>query len=126
MERREKSPDEKPGEEKSRPELDLPRELRPFVDEDGKLAQWPAKQKTQRMAAAYLASRFEPGRNYNEAEVNELLNQWHTFEDWALLRRVLFDWKYLDRESDCSRYWLRTDRPARPGQASDPATTSSA
>ena len=87
----------------------LPRELRPFVDPDGRLRQWPTKQKTQRMAAAMLASRFEPGRVYNEREVNELLLEWHTFGDWALLRRVLFDWGHLDRESDGSRYWLHAE-----------------
>ena len=95
----------------------IPRELRPFLDEQGRLRQWPAKQKTQRMAAACLAARFEPGRDYNERQVNELLLEWHTFEDWALLRRVLYDWGYLDRERDGSRYWLRTEAAAGPGGA---------
>jgi len=85
----------------------LPRELRPFVDDDGRIKQWPVRQKVQRMAIAYLAARFEPGRDYHEREVNELLLRWHTFGDWALLRRLLFDWRFLDRESDGSRYWLR-------------------
>jgi hypothetical protein len=84
----------------------LPRELRPFVNDDGRLTQWPTKQKTQRMAAAYLAERFEPGREYREKEVNELLMDWHTFADWALLRRVLCDWRYMERESDGTRYRL--------------------
>jgi hypothetical protein len=99
----------------------LPRELRPFVDEAGRLKQWPVKQKVQRMAAAYLAARFEAGRAYSEREVNELLVEWHTFEDWALLRRVLFDWEFLDRESDGSRYWLR-DRTGRPDLGALPAS----
>jgi hypothetical protein len=87
----------------------LPRELRPFVDEAGRLRQWPTKQKTQRMAVAILARLFEPGRVYNERQVNELLLGWHTFGDWALLRRMLFDWGYLDRKSDGSRYWRRAE-----------------
>jgi hypothetical protein len=84
----------------------LPRELRPFINDDGRLTQWPSKQKTQRMAAAYLAERFEPGREYGEKEVNELLMDWHTFADWALLRRVLCDWRYMERESNGTRYRL--------------------
>ena len=84
----------------------LPRELRPFVADDGRLTQWPTKQKTQRMAATYLAARFEPGREYSEKEVNELLMDWHTFADWALLRRVLCDWRYMERESNGTRYRL--------------------
>lgn len=89
------------------PEL-LPRELRPFVDETGRLTQWPVRQKVQRMAAAYLATRFEPGREYSEREVNQRLLDWHTFGDWALLRRVLFDWGHMDRERDGTRYRLRS------------------
>lgn len=60
-----------------------------------------------------LARRFEPGREYSEKEVNALLQDGHTFADWALLRRVLFDWRFLDREPDGSRYRLRTDAAER-------------
>jgi hypothetical protein len=85
----------------------LPGPLRPFVDADGRIRQWPARQKVQRMAVALLARRFESGRDYTEADVNALLLDGHTFGDWALLRRLLYDWRFLDRESDGSRYWLR-------------------
>jgi len=125
MEREEKSP-EKPRGEDTREHLDLPRELRPFMDDQGKLKQWPTKQKTQRMAVAYLAARFEPDRIYNEKQVNELLNEWHTFEDWALLRRVMFDWGYLNRESDGSKYWLRPRAGQLPGAELGSAGTSPA
>ena len=84
-----------------------PRELRPFVDAHGRLFQWPVRQKIQRMAAAYLATRFETGREYSEREVNDLLSEWHTFGDWALLRRVLCDWGYMKRESNGTRYRLQ-------------------
>ena len=87
---------------------DLPRGLRPFVDQEGRLIQWPSRFKLQQMAAALLATRFEPGRNYVEKEVNAVLVEWHTFGDWALLRRLLFDWGHMDREADGTRYRLRT------------------
>ena len=86
---------------------DLPRPLRPFIDAEGRVRQWPSRMKVQRMAAALLARRFEPGRDYTETEVNMVLLDGHTFADWALLRRVLCDWRFLDRESDGSRYWVR-------------------
>lgn len=89
----------------------LPRELRPFVDEDGRLNRWPSRHKVQRMAATLLAARFERGREYTEAEVNFLLIESHTFGDWAIIRRSLVDWRYLDRESNGSRYRLRDDAP---------------
>jgi hypothetical protein len=92
----------------------LPRELRPFVNEDGRITQWPTRQKVQRMAIAYLATKFEPGREYSEREVNERLMDWHTFADWALLRRLLYDWSYMDRESNGTRYRLRHSAPVEP------------
>jgi len=84
----------------------LPRELRPFVDDEGRLIQWPVKQKVQRMATDYLATHFEKGRVYSEKEVNQRLLEWHTFGDWALLRRLLCDWRYMERERDGTRYRL--------------------
>jgi len=89
----------------------LPRELRPFVDDDGRLRQWPARYKVQRMATDYLAARFQPGREYSEREMNERLLDLHTFGDWALLRRLLCDWRYMDREPDGTRYRLRPASP---------------
>jgi hypothetical protein len=85
----------------------VPRELRPFVDGEGRLVQWPARQKVQRQAIGYLASQFTAGTEYHERDVNDLLCRWHTFGDWALLRRLLFNWGHMDREPDGTRYRLR-------------------
>ncbi len=101
-----------------------PRELRPFLDEAGRLTRWPSRRKVQRMALAHLASRFERDREYTESEVNFLLMDWHSFGDWALLRRALCDWKYLDRESDGTRYRLRPAPPAEADEAHGPARPS--
>ena len=98
-----------------------PRELRPFLDDQGRLTAWPARQKVQRMAATWLAQRFEPGREYSEREVNELLSDGHTFADWALLRRMLYDWSYIDRESNGTRYRLRPQPPTTDAGAAAPA-----
>ena len=103
---------------------DLPRPLRPFVRDDGRLTQWPTRQKTQRMAAALLATRFSPDREYTEKEVNELLMDGHTFADWALLRRVLCDWRFLDREGDGSRYWLRDEAARQIAEQLSPSSPS--
>lgn len=89
----------------------LPRRLRPFVDDEGRLTAWPAKQGIQKQAIALLATKFEHGREYTEREVNELLQRWHTFDDWAILRRLLYDWRFVDREPDGSRYRRRRETP---------------
>ena len=101
----------------------LPRDLRPFVDEAGRLRQWPARHKVQRMAVALIATRIEPGREYNEKEVNFAIMDGHTFADWALLRRCLVDWGYMARESDGSRYWLCADAAERIERALAPPTS---
>ena len=96
----------------------LPPDLRPFLDDQLRLTQWPARQKIQRHAIGYLASRFEEGREYHEREINELLRSWHTFGDWALLRRLVFNWGYMDREADGTRYRLRSQPLDSPDDSS--------
>jgi hypothetical protein len=89
----------------SEPAADPAHAARRFLDRDGRLKVWPSKLKDQKLALAWLATHFEPGRRYHEREVNELLKGLHTFGDWALLRRALFDHRYLEREADGSAYW---------------------
>jgi hypothetical protein len=91
----------------SDPAVELERAVRRFLDRDGRLKVWPSKLKDQKLALAWLTERFDPGRRYHEREVNERLNALHAFGDWALLRRAMFDYGYLDREADGSAYWRR-------------------
>ena len=81
-------------------------QLTNFLDEQGRATQWPAKRPKQGALLVYLASKFQPDFSYSEREVNEILKQWHTFEDWALLRRELYDKGYFDRKLDGSNYRL--------------------
>jgi len=90
----------------------LLRELRHFLDADGRLKGYPAKNRLKLMSLFYLASKFENGRSYSENEVNRLLEHWHTFSDWAMLRRDLYDKKFIGREADGSKYWLENEPPS--------------
>jgi predicted GNAT family N-acyltransferase len=97
-----------------------------FLDSEGHLTQWPSKHKDQLLVLAYLATKFDYDTSYTEPEVNELLKQWHTFGDWPLLRRELFDRDFMDRDPDGSNYHLQelpTDLPGlvlvRPNIAKD-------
>ncbi len=87
----------------------LPQPLRRFLDAAGRVTMWPVKRPSQDMLLGYLIAKFEHGREYTEREVNQLLNQWHTYEDYATLRRALYDARLLDRTPDGARYWRAPD-----------------
>lgn len=76
-----------------------------FLDEEGMIAQLPAKGKPRLDVLEYLAEKFETGRDYREKEVNAIISGWHTFGDYFLLRRELIDHRLLLRTPDGSRYW---------------------
>ena len=88
---------------------DLPEPLRPFADAAGRVTRWPVKRPIQDLLLSYLIAKFEQGREYTEREVNELLNQWHTYKDHATLRRALYDAQLLNRTADGARYWRMSE-----------------
>lgn len=79
-----------------------------YLDENGKFDQFPGKRQKNKQAAMliYLASKFVSGKSYTEAEVNELLNEHHSFNDPATLRRLMFGSKLINRTIDGRSYWL--------------------
>jgi hypothetical protein len=92
---------------------DLPLALRRFLDSQARVTTWPAKRQSQELVLAYLLSKFERGREYAEAEVNTILNQWHTYGDPATLRRDLYDAQLFDRAPDGTRYWRIDAEPVQ-------------
>jgi hypothetical protein len=94
-----------------------PRELQRLLDKQGRLVSWPTKRRDQLLLLDYVAVHFEPGRDYSEKEINAILIEHMdpVFKDYAIIRRALCDYRYLDRERDGSRYW-RVDRQAETGK----------
>ena len=97
----------------------LPNSLNNYMDDDGRLNGWPSKRTKQTAALEYLATKFEPGRQYTELETNEILKRWHTFGDWAMLRRDMVDAGLLVRDDHGYSYELgpaalvpSTDKPS--------------
>ncbi|WP_291567317.1 MULTISPECIES: DUF2087 domain-containing protein [unclassified Clostridium] len=78
-----------------------------FLDDKGRIKIWPAKKELKVEILSYLVSKFEYNYSYTEKEVNSIINEWHTFEDYFLLRRGLIDYKLLSREKDGSKYWRK-------------------
>lgn len=88
------------------------KELKNFLDAEGRLTAFPAKHKMKVYALVFLADKFEKDRTYTEKEVNELLCEWHTFGDPATLRRELYDHRLIDRDPAGKSYWLEPDLPS--------------
>lgn len=72
---------------------------------DGPLKEFPRKEKRKLAILRQIATRFKPGQNYTEAEVNEVLMTAYT--DYVTLRRYLIEYGFLDRQTDGSAYWVK-------------------
>lgn len=70
------------------------RTVRSFFDQD-RLNAIPSRRRPRVVVLLELLRRFEPGREYAEREVNDLLAAAH--EDFAFLRRELVNYGYLTR-----------------------------
>jgi hypothetical protein len=77
------------------------RVLQNFLTEDGRLRTIPSKQRKLLVVLDHLSQSFEPGRTYPEAEVNEILSDFHP--DVAALRRYLVENGFMTREDGV--YW---------------------
>jgi hypothetical protein len=76
-----------------------------FIDSTGKIKTWPSKYNLKVKILEYLAGKFEYNRFYNEKEVNSIIESYHTFSDYFLLRRGLIESKLLSRTRNGAKYW---------------------
>jgi hypothetical protein len=65
----------------------------------------PSNRSKRLLVFQRLALEFDPGRRYDESEVNEILGAFHP--DWSALRRGMVDEGLLDRLAAAggNRYW---------------------
>ena len=68
---------------------------------NGQLVIVPSKRGKLRLVLDHIAQEFEPGRTYDETEVNQVLTGYH--DDYAALRRYLVDEGFMTREGGV--YW---------------------
>lgn len=85
--------------------MEIDKTLKNFLDEEGRLAQWPAKRSKQLIVLKYLATKFGDEAEYSEKEVNQIIDNWHSFGDYFLLRRELVESGHLGRTPNGSKYW---------------------
>ncbi len=72
-----------------------------FMGPDGRIKVLPAEQKKLLAVLRYVARAFEPGVLYSEKQLKGMLSEY--FEDTTTLRRLLVDFRFLERESGV--YW---------------------
>jgi len=82
--------------------------LNGYLDVDGKFSHLPGKRKKKALDAMvdFLGEKFQLNKYYSELEVNDILNQYHSFNDPATLRRLLVGSQILDRTRDGRQYSL--------------------
>jgi len=63
-----------------------------------------AKEKKKVVILSKITEQFQTGRTYTEKEVNQVLKP--IFDDYALIRRYLIMYGFMDRAKDGSSYWV--------------------
>ncbi len=72
-----------------------------FTNPDGSLKAIPGQLKKLKAILSYILPEFEDGKQYQEKEVNQILERFH--EDYAQLRRSMIDTGLMKRENGI--YW---------------------
>jgi hypothetical protein len=76
-------------------------------DLNGIIYRWPKRKEEKMAVLKYMQSKFEKNKIYTEREVNEIIRKWHSFGDFALIRREMYDNYLMDRTPDCKKYWIQ-------------------
>lgn len=80
--------------------------IKQFLDSEGRIKQLPVPNRTKIPVLKFIAGKFEKGVTYKEKEVNRIIDEWHSFDDYFLIRRSLVDYGIMYRTNDGSKYWL--------------------
>ncbi|MEK4762746.1 DUF2087 domain-containing protein [Viridibacillus sp. FSL E2-0187] len=72
---------------------------------NGPLLRFPKKEKQKLIILREITNRFEMESTYTEKEINAILMPIH--DDYAMIRRYLIEYGFLDRKADGSAYWIK-------------------
>lgn len=76
------------------------------IIKDGIVVRWPKKAEERSAVLNYLITKFEPGVQYKELQVNMTLKKLNSFGDHVLLRRELCDSGLMQRDPVKGIYWI--------------------
>lgn len=80
--------------------------IRSYLDENGRLKQFPAREKKKIIILGEIVKRFDPEAAYPESAVNEILKAVYP-EDHVTVRRALIEYGFLERSKDCTAYRVK-------------------
>ncbi|ABX43517.1 DUF2087 domain-containing protein [Lachnoclostridium phytofermentans] len=86
--------------------------LKNLMNKENHLIEYPAKRKLKNAALFWISKEFESGREYKEKEMNEIINSVCCFKDAALIRRELYNFRFINRTENGSAYWLEEVQPS--------------
>lgn len=69
------------------------------------ISKFPPKEKQRLIVLREIAGALEAEHIYKEKELNQTLK--YFYEDYALIRRYLIEYGFIDRKSDGSQYWVK-------------------
>ena len=78
-----------------------------YFDSASTMHTWPSRKRRDNQLAvlAEIASSFVPGEQYNEKEVNAIIQSRIQITDFVLIRRELIEAHLLKRTLNGSAYW---------------------
>lgn len=79
--------------------------LETYLDENGRITTFPAKEKRKLVLLAELTRHFDPKKNYSEQALNTILKQY--VADHVTVRRYLIEYGFMARTKDGQSYWLK-------------------
>ena len=84
---------------------DIAKTIKYYLDETGKLKEFPRKEKKKIILLREIAKNFKAKRTYSEYEINTILKR--IYSDHVLIRRYLIQYGFLDRHTDGRSYWVK-------------------
>lgn len=80
-----------------------------YYDSDERLVQYPSKKPMRIIVLIKIAEQMDVNRKYTEKEINQIIRLNIAFDDIELIRREMYQYKFLGRLRDGSEYWVETD-----------------
>lgn len=77
-----------------------------FEDQqEAKLKKFPLKEKQRLIILREIIKHIDNEKTYSEKALNDILKP--IYEDYALIRRLLIEYGFIDRKDDGSEYWVK-------------------